>query len=237
MNGLEVVDDIIITGYLNQHLGSEIIRSFFLEIEVYDLFSVFYDIPANKRVKTYKQGQNCIDTFAISFNLITFFDHARIIDFDEAIKTDHRGIVCEFRADKYLEIGYKLFPKPTSLLLDPDRDSHKAKFVENSETLLSIFEIKQILERQQAHFNPEINFHIDETLTYILNDARRHAEGPLRHIPFSPPKIEVLAKYSYWHKIVKKLGGSFVDDSALQSDRIKGKIELLTPLRNKEDRM
>ena len=60
---------------------------------------------------------------------------------------------------------------------------------------------------------------LDETITYVLNAARRHIEGMKRTIKCTPRKIKLRSTVLYYSALKRKAEGKQIDDKALEGRR------------------
>ena len=75
------IDEIILCEDLNQPLYHDRIREFFLELGIFDVFSTHCEIGLKDRSKTYVRGQNCIDTVAVTYNLLPYISKIKLLPF------------------------------------------------------------------------------------------------------------------------------------------------------------
>lgn len=216
--------DVIFSGDLNQPIHHDRIRQFYLETDLHDIFSTYYDVPLQQRAKTFSRGQHCIDSIAASYNILPFISNVKLISFSQVVTNDHVAILWQLNAEMYFAIKSFRIPKPRHLTLDSNRSSHVAKFVEKAEVLASILDIENVLKLLEMEYLSEPCEFLNRTFTYILNKATRAAEGPLHCFPYSEKKLEVFSAQRYWQKFCKLLSGATIDLDALEVDNRNRKV-------------
>ena len=63
---------------------------------------------------------------------------------------------------------------------------------------------------------------LDETITFVINAARKYVEGVKRRTLSSRQKVKIRTTCVHWKALVKKKEGRNIDENAL-----KGRIEFL----------
>ena len=210
-------------GDINQDLCDKRVKEFFLEIGVYDAFSTICEIPLEEREKTFVRGTKCIDTVAVSYNILPFISKIKLEPFSTVIENDHVGFFWQFEVDLYFKVRSVHLDLPENIALNPNRISHVNAFVEQAEMVEKCLELKKLINNVKNHYIPEEVEFLDHTFTYIFRRATKHAEVPRRNAPFSEEKLQVFSARRYWRKYCRILGGATLNSEALEMDRKNGK--------------
>ena len=123
------------------------IREFYLEAGLYDTFTIKHNVPLEDRDNTYKGGSSCIDTVAMTFNLIPFISYIKIEPFNWIFNTDYKSFVFDFNLWLYFGMRTAKPPKPQYLLLNSSRYTHRKSFVEKAEHILKYLELETLADK------------------------------------------------------------------------------------------
>ena len=224
MHSRDDINNIMLTGDINQCLNHDRVKQFFLELGITDLFSTLYDIPLSHRMNTYVRDKNCIDTVACSHNMLPFMSNIQLLPSSSAVTNDHTAFIWKLESDAHFQVNSFRIPKPHHLLLDSNRQSHLKTFREKAEGLALLLELQNQISQLEVAYIPEILEFVDEIFTFILNKATSAAEGPNRAIPYSQIKLKVISAQRHWQKQVKIMTEATVDTNAMRQDEINGEV-------------
>jgi len=89
-------------------------------------------------------------------------------------------------------------------LLNPNKRTHRKKFVEMCEELLNVMPIEHELEHIERHKDRAKMEQIDQDITFVLQKARSKAEGERKGMRGCKEKMMKRAAVQCWSMVVKK---------------------------------
>jgi len=221
------VDDVIIAGDLNESVNSREIRKFFREIGVEDAHSRINNIALEEMDRTCINGNNPIDTFAVSEGLIEYVEGVKLVPHNEIVNSDHRAYIVDINIEEYFEDEFSYWNSINHVLLNPAKKSHREKFSEELEMQLDIHQIETLIENCPNPTYQQIET-IDEIITLVLNKATKKVEGQKRNVPYSARKAQCQGEIKYWKLRGQKEKGLVIDTEELN------KLEELYAINNNE---
>jgi len=130
---------------LNESVNSKEIRKFFTEIGVEDVHSRINNIPLDKMDKTFVNGSNLIDTFAVSEGLIEYVEGVKLIPHNEIVNSDHRVYIVDINIEEYFEDEFSHWNTINHVILNPSKKSHRTKFIEELEAQLDLHQLESLM--------------------------------------------------------------------------------------------
>jgi len=97
------INNIIIMGDYNQDITSNEIKSFFNKIKLWDIHQSYNLIPENNLDKTYIRGLKCIDSVAITQNLLDLIKGSKLLEANKVTKSDHRVLLIDINLEEYFK--------------------------------------------------------------------------------------------------------------------------------------
>lgn len=218
------IDDVIIAGDLNQDIASNEIQRFYRDIGVQDAHSYHNGIGLSQLDRTYIRGSAPIDSIALSNGIMEYVEGVKLFHQNEFVITDHRSYVIDINIQDYFDDEFSMWNQINKAKLNPSRKSHRATFYEELEYQLDIYNLESSLSKPSLTFQ-EIEI-LDETVTLILNKARKKVECQLRNIPYSHEKAKRQGTLMYWKTRVRQLKGVSVDEEVLEKRQSLHNIEV-----------
>lgn len=207
------IDDVILTGDLNQSIKSNEVQRFFEELGIEDVHSRVNNIPIDQLDKTYINGSQAIDTIAMSEGMFDYVEGSVLLSHAEIVQSDHRPYLVDINLEDYFNAELNLWDNINHSKLDPSRKSHRLKFAQSLEDQLDYHQVENLL-RNNSSTNEQIEY-IDELITQILNKATKCVEGQRRNIPYSKEKAKRSATIKYLKLKIRKLKGIPVDEDEM----------------------
>lgn len=190
------VDDVIIAGDLNESVNSREIKKFFREIGVEDTHSRINNVALDEMDRTCINGNNPIDTFAVSEGLIEYVEGVKLVPHNEIVNSDHRAYIVDINIEDYFEDEFSYWNSINHVLLNPAKKSHREKFLEELEIQLDLHQIETLIENCPNPTHQQIET-IDEIITLVLNKATKKVEGQRRNVPYSARKAKCQGEIKY----------------------------------------
>ena len=97
-------------------------------------------------------GSKCIDSMAISIDLLSYIEGSIITETNKITISDHRGYNFNLSLEDYFGTEMSIIEKLNYQFLNPSRASHKKVFVEELKKYLEIFNFEQTFyQRCNSH--------------------------------------------------------------------------------------
>ena len=81
-------------------------------------------------------GSNPIDSIAVSEGLMEFIEGLKLLSHNEIVWSDHRAYVIDVNFEDYFNEELNRWDNINHMMLDPAKQSHRIKFVEELEEQL-----------------------------------------------------------------------------------------------------
>ena len=108
VNSNQQINDIILTGDLNQSIKSNDVQRFFKELGITDAHSRINNIPIEQLDKKYINGSNAIDAIAMSEGILEYVEGSMLLSHAEIVLSDHRPCTVDANMEDYFnkELNY-----------------------------------------------------------------------------------------------------------------------------------
>ena len=191
-----------------------------------DINEYLHQVDPCERENTHVNGKKCIDVCASSEGILEHIAKCTLIEFNQIIETDYRGYVFDVDLAAYLKEPIGLIDDRNTMQLYLRRKCHIEKFCEKGEQLIDELKMEEMLQRiiKEGAAIEDIEY-FDNEMTYMLNRATKHAQGPRRNVPASKEKIKRLATMSNWRMRLCKVKGSKIDVRIMNRRKTNIKIE------------
>ena len=219
------INDIIIAGDYNQNINDKEVQQFHEEIGVKEIHAVVNNINMNRLDRTYKNGSKSIDSIAATCGIMEFVEGCKLLSYNEVIETDHRAYVVDVNIEDYFNEDFNEWDKINHVILNPARRSHRQAFVEAIEEQLNIYPIEEDLHEMEYITTRQQIETIDQTISKILEVARKKVEGMKRNIPYSNEKKETRALVLYAKMQIRTLKGIKVDKEIMSKRQVEANLE------------
>ena len=177
-------------------MNSREIKKFFREIGVEDTHSRINNVALDEMDRTCINGNNPIDTFAVSEGLIEYVEGVKLVPHNEIVNSDHRAYIVDINIEDYFEDEFSYWNSINHVLLNPAKKSHREKFLEELEIQLDLHQIETLIENCPNPTYQQIET-IDEIITLVLNKATKKVEGQRRNVPYSARKAKCQGEIKY----------------------------------------
>jgi len=222
----EGVKDIIIAGDFNQDIDGDQMRKFMRENGLFEVHEMVNETDNYLKDRTQENSTKQIDAVLATEGVLQTIRESILIDFKEIIDTDHRGFIFDININEYFTIEASMYDKIENNNLDPTKRSHRIKFIEKLDEYIEQLNLVELVESKcnRVITNQEIE-RLDETISFVLDSARRYVEGIRKNIPYSIKKVTLRATKQFYKGLLRKLDSRRVDEEAL---RKKGEIAKIT---------
>ena len=164
--------------------------------------------------KTFINGSNLIDTFAISEGLMEYIEGVKLVAHNEIVNTDHRAYIVDINIEEYFEDEFSHWNTINHIMLNSAKKSYRTKFVEELETQLDLHQIENLMANYPNPTYQQIE-QFDEVITLVLNKATKKVEGQKKNVPYSAAKVKCQGQIKYWKLQVKQAKGLSIDEEEL----------------------
>ena len=140
--------------------------------------------------------------------LIESIVESKLTEFNEIINTNHRGFIVDIDIKKYFAVDSSSYDQNQGVTLDPTRRSHQKLFKEKLDEYIDQIGLEDLINKKcnRSITGKELD-KLDDTIRYVLNAARKHAEGMKRTIKESSRKIKIRSTLLYYSALLKQAEG------------------------------
>ena len=212
-------DDLIITADWNEHILSDEIQRFYRLLGLRDIHTTVNNInqPLDS---THINGSKCIDSIAMTVNLIDFVEESILLESCEIIPSNHHGYIIDLNLEDYFEESLTVIDKMSFQMINPSRKSHRQKYKEELEKIIDIMNFETTFNQHYNRYaTKEIIDQVDRDITHILNSARKKVAGRKRSIPYSKEKSQKIVSLRDWKGRLGLLQGRRVSHEAIVKRR------------------
>ena len=82
------------------------------------------------------RGSRLIDSIAVSEGLVEFIQGSKLLPYNEIVWSDYRDYAIDVNFEEYFNVEMSRWDKANHVILDPAKQSHQLKFVEELEEQL-----------------------------------------------------------------------------------------------------
>ena len=204
----------------NQDVSSERIQKFMRENRLVEVHETINNIEDNRKDNTHTKRSKQIDAIMATNGLMQVMRGSKITDFQDAMNADHRGFVIGLDVKDYFSIESSKYDQSDNVKLDSTKRSHREHF---KDKLYEHIDQLKLEETMNSMCNGSITGQeidrLDETITFVLNAAKKCAEGVKRTTPSSLQKVRIRKTCLYYEVLFKKKEGKNADENALKERR------------------
>ena len=136
----------------------------------------------------YKRGSRLIDTIAATTGIMQVIEGCKLIETNEIVISDYHTYIIDVNLSNYFEEYFSQWNEINKSLLNSSRRLYCKKLVEELEEQIDIFQLEHQIDQIRYKLSPQQLEQIDQSITMILNKARKKVEGISRNIPYSKEK-------------------------------------------------
>ena len=198
------VNDVIVSGDFNESVKSDNIKSFMKETGLFDVFVDSNGVEESDREATCQHDSRCIDYFLATDGTLRNVQGCELIECNEIVESDHRGNLTDINFAEYFTEDFAEEDDIFERRLNPDRKTHRDKFVEKCNKILESISIESELNEVNGNYDHAKIEQIDSDITYVLMKARESVEGDVLRNDKSTEQRTLRATLAYWTKVERK---------------------------------
>ena len=95
------ITDIILAGDFNQGISEQVVKQFYVEIGVTDVYSKINNVMITQLDKTYKRGSRAIDSIAALFGIMQYIEGYKLLEYNKIVESDYRVYMIDVAIEEY----------------------------------------------------------------------------------------------------------------------------------------
>ena len=98
---MEGINDIILGGNINQNIESMEVKTFYVQLGLQDIYKTINSIEPENLDHIHRDGSNCIDSIATTYNIMEFIEGSLLIETNSIINTDYQSFLININIKEY----------------------------------------------------------------------------------------------------------------------------------------